>query len=61
MAQTLKARRMMVSREVEMGGALHAEEESRSWEADGMGALKVFSTGFEDFGKVCKNARMQQP
>ena len=50
-AQTLKARRVMVSRELEMGGARHAEEESRSWEADGMGMMKGFSASFEDFGK----------
>ena len=56
-ALTLKARRVMVSRELAMGGALHAEEESRSWEADGMGMMKCFSEGFEDVRQVCKNAR----
>ena len=50
-AQTLKAGSVVVSRELEMGGARHAEEESRSWEADGMGMMKGFSA----------DARVRQP
>ena len=45
-AQTLKARRVMVSRELERGGA-HAKEESRSWEADGVGMMNASDTSSE--------------
>ena len=57
--QTLKARRVMESGELERGEAPHAEEESRLWEADENGWRMDASTDFEDFGRdlqKCKHA-----
>ena len=58
--QNRKCRRMLVSRELEMGGAPNAQEEKGSREAGRRGSAWAVSADFGDLSGKCKTAHLLQ-
>ena len=58
--QNRKCRRMLVSRELEMGGAPNTQEEKGSREAGRRGSALAVSADFGDLGGKCKTAHLLQ-